>query len=79
MAFVCGRRTAANALETRGEGALREFPDVRFQLTTDGLQSYIGAVDEVLADRCDYAQLVKTYIQPMYGERHRSRRNARKR
>jgi hypothetical protein len=33
----------------------------------------------VLADRCDYAQLVKTYIQPMYGERHRSRRNARKR
>jgi hypothetical protein len=47
-------------------------PDVRFQLTTDGLQSYIAAVDEMLMDRCDYAQLVKTYTEPQGDERRYS-------
>ena len=43
--------------------------NTRFQLTTDGLQAYIRAVDEFLLDRCDYAQLVKTYSQPQENER----------
>jgi hypothetical protein len=47
-------------------------PDVRFQLTTDGLQSYIAAVNEMLMDRCDYAQLVKTYAEPQGDERRYS-------
>jgi hypothetical protein len=36
-------------------------PESRFQLTTDGLVSYIAAVDEMLRDRCDYAQLIRIY------------------
>jgi hypothetical protein len=47
-------------------------PQYRFQLTTDGLQSYIAAVDEFLLDRCDYGQLVKTYAQPQENERRYS-------
>jgi hypothetical protein len=43
-------------------------PNVRFQLITDGLQSYIAAVDEMLLDRCDFAQLVKVYAAPCEGE-----------
>lgn len=38
----------------------------------DGLQSYIAAVDEMLMDRCDYAQLVKSYTQPQEDERRYS-------
>ena len=41
----------------------------RFQLTTDGLGSYLAAVDEMLGDRVDFAQLVKTYRLPQEPER----------
>ncbi len=70
LAFVCGRRTAANALALAEKVRRATSPKVRFQLTTDGLQSYIGAVDMALVDRCDYAQLVKTYAAPV-DEEHR--------
>ncbi|HEU0138396.1 MAG TPA: hypothetical protein VFQ79_01745 [Bryobacteraceae bacterium] len=33
--------------------------DALFQLTTDGFQPYIGAVDAGLSDRVDFVQLVK--------------------
>ncbi|MGO4881046.1 MAG: IS1 family transposase [Bryobacteraceae bacterium] len=69
-AFVCGRRTAENALKLTEKVRRATSHDTRLQLTTDGLQSYIGAVDEALVDRCDYAQLVKTYAAPM-DEEHR--------
>ena len=36
----------------------------RFQLTTDGLGSYLEAVDYVYGTRLDYAQLVKEYGSP---------------
>jgi hypothetical protein len=43
-------------------------PDVRFQLTTDGLEAYISAVDAMLLDRWDFAQLIKVYATPREGE-----------
>jgi hypothetical protein len=42
--------------------------DAPFQLTTDGFQPYIGAVDVGLSDRVDFAQLVKVYAAPREGE-----------
>jgi transposase-like protein/IS1 family transposase len=72
VAFVCGRRTGENAMALMRKVRRVTSPDVRFQLTTDGLQSYIPAVDEMLMDRCDYAQLVKTYAQSQEDERRYS-------
>jgi transposase-like protein/IS1 family transposase len=72
LAFVCGRRTGANAMELMRKVRRATSPDVRFQLTTDGLAAYIPAVDEFLMDRCDYAQLVKTYAQSQEDERRYS-------
>src|SRR5579872_555887 len=68
LAFVVGRRTGANAMELMRKVRLSTSTDSRFQLTTDGLISYLPAVDEMLADRADFAQLVKTYKTPREGE-----------
>lgn len=72
VAFVCGRRTLANAMELTRKVRRITSPDVRFQLTTDGLQAYIAAVDEMLVDRCDFAQLIKIYAAPREGEQRYS-------
>jgi transposase-like protein/IS1 family transposase len=68
LAFVCGKRTGENAMELARKVRRVTNPNVRFQLITDGLQSYIAAVDEMLLDRCDFAQLVKVYAAPCEGE-----------
>jgi hypothetical protein len=39
---------------------LSERIEGRFQLTTDGLRRYPPAVEEHIAGRVDYAQLIKT-------------------
>lgn len=72
LAFVVGRRTLDCASLLMGRLRLATDAGTRFQLTTDGLQSYIPAVDEFLLDRCDYAMLVKTYAQPQENERRYS-------
>jgi transposase-like protein/IS1 family transposase len=72
LAFVCGRRTGENAMALVRKLRNATSPAVRFQLTTDGLQAYIAAVDEMLLDRCDYAQLVKSYAEPQGDERRYS-------
>ena len=72
VAFVCGRRTSANAMEVCRKVRRATSPDVRFQLTTDGLQAYITNVDEMLLDRCDFAQLIKVYAAPREGEQRYS-------
>jgi transposase-like protein/IS1 family transposase len=72
LAFVVDRRTGANAMELMKRVRRATSGDVRFQLTTDGLASYVGAVDEMLMDRCDYAMLVKTYAEPQEQERRYS-------
>jgi hypothetical protein len=43
--------------------------DQRFQITTDGFQPYIPAIDSTLPDRVDYGMLIKVYAQPADGER----------
>jgi len=73
VAFVCGRRTAENAQELTRKVRRATSKDVRFQLTSDGLEAYIAAVDLNLMDRCDYAQLVKNYANnPQEDERRYS-------
>jgi len=72
LAFVVGRRTSANALELCRKVRRATSADVRFQLTTDALKAYIVAVDEMLLDRCDFAQLIKVYAAPREGEQRYS-------
>lgn len=72
LAFVAGRRTADNAMTLMRNLRRATAPDVRFQLSTDGLPLYLAAVDEMLSDRCDYGQLVKSYSQPQENERRYS-------
>ena len=71
VAFVCGRRTAENAQELTRKFRRATSKDVRFQLTSDGLEAYIAAVDLNLMDRCDYAQLVKNYANNPQGDERR--------
>ncbi len=59
VCFVLGRRdlpTATQFMEKMNRAA-----EKRFQLTTDGLQSYLGAVQQVFGEEIDFAQLVKSY------------------
>jgi hypothetical protein len=35
--------------------------DCQFQISTDGFRPYVAAIDGVLSDRVDYAQVVKVY------------------
>lgn len=72
LAFVVGRRSGENAMDLARKVRRATSPDVRFQLTTDGLQAYIAAVDEMLLDRCDFAQLIKVYAAPREGEQRYS-------
>jgi transposase-like protein/IS1 family transposase len=67
LAFVVGRRTSENAMELMRKVRRATSAASRFQLTTDGLQAYLAAVDEMLRERCDYGQRVKThgnYLRP---------------
>jgi IS1 family transposase len=41
--------------------------DGRFQITTDGFKPYVSAVDMILGDRVDFAQLVKVYTSSREG------------
>jgi transposase-like protein/IS1 family transposase len=68
LAFAVGRRTLDKAFELMFKLRRATSPDSRFQLTSDGLQAYRTAVDEMLSDRCDFAQLIKFYSQPIQNE-----------
>jgi IS1 family transposase len=68
LAFAVGRRTLDKAFELALKLRRATSPDVRFQLTTDGLRAYRTAVDEMLSDRCDFGQLIKFYSQPIQNE-----------
>jgi len=72
LAFSVGRRTLANAMDLMRKLRSATAPDQKFQLTTDGLDSYIAAVDEMLGDRVHYAQLIKIYSAPQENERRYS-------
>lgn len=68
LAFVVGKRTSKDAIEFTRKLRRATSAKQRFQLTTDGLQAYIPAVDLNLSDRCDFAQLIKIYASPREGE-----------
>ena len=38
------------------------------QITTDGFQPYISAIETTLSDRVDYGMLIKVYAAPREGE-----------
>jgi IS1 family transposase len=67
LAFVVGRRTLENAMDLALKVRRATSKNTRFQLTTDGLEAYVTAVDEILSDRCDFAQLIKIYAAPREG------------
>lgn len=67
-----GRRTLDEAFKLTLKIRRATSPNQRFQLTSDGLQAYRTAVDEMLADRCDFAQLIKFYSQPIQHEQRYS-------
>ena len=72
LAFLVGKRTSNDASEFTRKLRRATSAKQRFQLTTDGLQAYIPAVDLNLSDRCDYAQLIKIYASPREGEQRYS-------
>jgi transposase-like protein/IS1 family transposase len=72
LAFVVGKRTTKDAIQFTRKLRRATSATQRFQLTTDGLQAYIPAVDLNLSDRCDFAQLIKIYASPREGEQRYS-------
>lgn len=64
MSWRVGKRDAINAYEFIGDLSQRIAEQHRCQLTTDGLEGYIGAVEEHFGADVDFAQLVKQYSAP---------------
>lgn len=59
ISYLVGERDSEYAMAFIDD--LRQRVVTRFQLTSDGLNAYIGAVEEAFGDDIDYAQLVKVY------------------
>jgi transposase-like protein/IS1 family transposase len=62
LSYYVGKRDAVSAYEFIGDLSRRIVG--RCQLTTDGLEGYVNAVDEHFGAEVDYAQLVKQYAPP---------------
>ena len=62
LSFHIGRRDSLNAYYLMKD--LSERVTGRFQLTTDGLEGYVQAVEECFGPDIDFAQLIKTYTKP---------------
>src|SRR5579862_9282105 len=67
--FALGRRDSATT-NIFIEGLRAATAPQRFQITTDGFEPYVKAIQDTLADRCDFAQLLEVYGQEP-GEEHR--------
>jgi IS1 family transposase len=72
LAHVVGRRSMKNVFALIQKLREATSPARRFQLTTDGLKLCVDAMDEMIGDRCDYAQLVRIYAVPREGEQRYS-------
>ena len=66
-----GRRNQATT-DLFIEGLRPATASRRFQITTDGFQPYISAIDTTLSDRADYGVLIKVYAAPREGEQRYS-------
>ena len=69
--FALGRRNQATT-DAFIEGLRAATSPQAFQITTDGFQPYVSAIDTTLSDRVDYAQLIKVYRATAEGERRYS-------
>ncbi len=67
--FALGRRDQTTT-DVFIEGLRQATAPQRFQITTDGFAPYVSAITTTPSDRCDFAQLIKVYGQPV-GEEHR--------
>src|SRR5688572_946043 len=65
VSYLVGCRDADCALDFMHD--LRSRLANRVQLTTDGLVTYLTAVEDAFGDDVDYAQLVKIYGEPRFG------------
>ena len=64
LSYHVGKRDAVSAYEFIGDLNKRIAETHRCQLTTDGLEGYIPAVEEHFGADVDFAQLVKQYAHP---------------
>jgi IS1 family transposase len=61
VSYLVGDRDGAHALEFIGDLADRIVD--RPQITTDGLASYVSAIDEIFGTDVDFARLIKVYSE----------------
>jgi transposase-like protein/IS1 family transposase len=64
MTYRVGKRDAQNAYAFVTDLNRRIRPAHRFQITTDGLEGYVPAIEEAFGADVDFAQLIKNYAQP---------------
>jgi transposase-like protein/IS1 family transposase len=69
--FALGKRTQATT-DIFIEGLRHATSKKEFQITTDGFAPYTTAIENTLADRVDFAQLIKVYRATSEGERRYS-------
>lgn len=61
LSYYVGKRDAVSAYEFIGDLSQRTAEQHRCQITTDGLEGYIPAIEEHFGADVDFAQLVKNY------------------
>jgi transposase-like protein/IS1 family transposase len=64
ISYYVGKRDPVSAFEFISDLSRRVIGRFRFRITTDGLQSYVAAIEERLGADVDYAQLIKIYGSP---------------
>jgi hypothetical protein len=66
--FALGKRNQATT-DIFIEGLRHATARQRYQITADGFGPYVSAIENTLADRVDFAQLIKVYRATPEGER----------
>jgi IS1 family transposase len=69
--FALGRRTVATT-QPFIEGLRDAIAPGEFQISTDGFQPHIAAIDDTLGHRVDFAQIIKVYANNPEGQRRYS-------
>lgn len=64
MTYHVGKRDHLNAHTFISDLNRRIVPHHRFQITTDGLEGYVPAIEEAFGSDVDFAQLIKNYAAP---------------
>ncbi len=66
--FALGKRNQATT-DIFIEGLRHATARQKFQITADGFVPYVSVIENTLADRVDFAQLIKVYCATPEGER----------